>query len=53
MEVSSAQVAQMVRKILAQMQGEGAAEGGGVPVAQLFGAFLNERAGADEGRSFP
>ncbi len=31
MEVSSAQVAQMVRKILAQMQGEGAAEGG-VPV---------------------
>ena len=32
MEVSSAQVAQMVRKILAQMQGEGTAEGGGVPV---------------------
>ena len=32
MEVSSSQVAQMVRKILAQMQGEGTAEGGGVPV---------------------
>lgn len=32
MEVSSAQVAQMVRKILAQMQGESAADGGGIPV---------------------